>query len=420
MKKLLWIVLILVLVACGATDGNISDDAGTTAQPTAETAQEATSQPQSTQPSAIETADGMAISGNLTEASQIRPNDHVKGAETATITLIEYADFQCPGCAGLHPMLAQLTATYPNDVRLVFRHFPLITIHDNAQKAAEAAEAAGAQGKFWEYHDLLFEKQSEFARADQAQARDLFVQYATELGLDSEKFAADLDDGVYADLVKTSMDEATALGMPGTPSVIFNGELWTGQQIPPSYFYWDAIVRLELLQAKQYAAAPAMTIDPNGSYVARVKLSNGGEFVIELLPQSAPQTVNSFVFLAQEGWFDGVTFHRVLPDFVAQTGDPTGTGFGGPGYTIPNEIDAALSHKEEGVVAMANSGADTNGSQWYITLGDASFLDGGYTIFGRVIEGMDVVKALTPRDPSVNPELPAGDQIESVTIEVGE
>ncbi|HEX6383623.1 MAG TPA: peptidylprolyl isomerase [Anaerolineae bacterium] len=141
------------------------------------------------------------------------------------------------------------------------------------------------------------------------------------------------------------------------------------------------------------------------------------EFVIELLPQSAPQTVNNFIFLAREGWFDGVTFHRVLPGFVAQTGDPTGTGIGGPGYTIPNEIDPDLSHDEPGIVAMANAGPDTNGSQWYITLADVQQLDGSYTIFGRVIKGMDVVQGLTPRDPAQNPTAPPGDKIVSITIE---
>lgn len=172
------------------------------------------------------------------------------------------------------------------------------------------------------------------------------------------------------------------------------------------------------LAERQYDSPPSMRIDTQKRYLATVKMSNGGEFVIELLPKSAPLTVNSFVFLAQEGWFDGVTFHRVLPGFVAQTGDPSGTGRGGPGYTIPNEIDAALSHKEEGIVAMANSGPDTNGSQWYITLGDASFLDGGYTIFGRVISGMEVVQNITPRNPQVDPGAPPGDTIETITIEV--
>jgi cyclophilin family peptidyl-prolyl cis-trans isomerase len=189
--------------------------------------------------------------------------------------------------------------------------------------------------------------------------------------------------------------------------------------LPPSLdFFWNGYVKLALLEDRQYNAPPPMTINIDQTYLARVEMESGDEFVIELLPKSAPQTVNSFVFLAQEGWFDGVTFHRVLPGFVAQTGDPTGTGAGTPGYTIPNEIDTALSHNQPGVVAMANSGPDTNGSQWYITLGDTNQLDGSYTIFGRVIEGMDIVENITPRDPSQDPTLPPGDTILHITIEV--
>jgi cyclophilin family peptidyl-prolyl cis-trans isomerase len=160
-----------------------------------------------------------------------------------------------------------------------------------------------------------------------------------------------------------------------------------------------------------------MSINTDARYLAHVEMAKGGTFTIELLPKSAPQTVNSFVFLAREGWFDGVTFHRVLSGFVAQTGDPSGTGRGGPGYMIPNEIDRTLSHNAKGIVAMANAGPNTNGSQWYITYGDVSQLDGSYTIFGRVIEGMDVVEAITPRDPSRNPNAPAGDAIARITIE---
>ncbi|MEM7799225.1 MAG: peptidylprolyl isomerase [Chloroflexota bacterium] len=160
-----------------------------------------------------------------------------------------------------------------------------------------------------------------------------------------------------------------------------------------------------------------MAIDESRSYIATVTMAGGDTFTIELFPESAPLTVNNFVFLAEEGWFDGVTFHRVLPGFVAQTGDPTGTGLGNPGYTIPNEVDPDLSHADTGIVAMANSGPDTNGSQWYITLGDASYLDGGYTIFGRVTEGMNIVQAISPRDPNTGGSLPPGDVIESIVIE---
>jgi cyclophilin family peptidyl-prolyl cis-trans isomerase len=166
--------------------------------------------------------------------------------------------------------------------------------------------------------------------------------------------------------------------------------------------------------SKQYDTAPPMTIDVDKKYFATVKMAKGGEFVIQLYPDKAPITVNSFVFLAREGYFNGVTFHRVLEGFMAQGGDPTGTGMGGPGYQFVNE-SSDLKFDKAGVVAMANAGPDTNGSQFFITFGPTEQLNGGYTIFGQVTEGMDVVNGITRRDPNQNPTFP-GDAIESITI----
>ncbi|MCS6992352.1 MAG: peptidylprolyl isomerase [Anaerolineales bacterium] len=167
-------------------------------------------------------------------------------------------------------------------------------------------------------------------------------------------------------------------------------------------------------EAKRYTECPPQVIDTGKQYFATVKLAKGGEFVIQLYPDKAPITVNSFVFLAREGYFNGVTFHRVLEGFMAQGGDPTGTGMGGPGYQFKNE-DNDLSFDKPGVVAMANAGRDTNGSQFFITFGPAPHLNGGYTIFGQVVQGMEVVNSITRRDPQQNPNY-AGDVIESIVI----
>ncbi len=167
-------------------------------------------------------------------------------------------------------------------------------------------------------------------------------------------------------------------------------------------------------ESKQYDAPPPMTIDVNRKYFATVEMEKGGEFVIELYADKAPITVNSFMFLAREGFFNGVTFHRVLEGFMAQSGDPTGSGMGSPGYQFVNE-DSDLTFDKAGVVAMANAGRDTNGSQFFITFGPAEFLNGGYTIFGQVIDGMDVVKGITLRDPDTKPSF-AGDAIMTIII----
>ncbi len=169
------------------------------------------------------------------------------------------------------------------------------------------------------------------------------------------------------------------------------------------------------VEVENYDSAPPMTIDTSVQYFAIVKMAGGDEFIIELYPNKAPITVNSFVFLAREGYFDGTTFHRVLEGFMAQGGDPTGSGMGGPGYEFVNE-DSDLTFDKAGVVAMANAGRDTNGSQFFITFQPTPQLDGGYTIFGQITEGMDVVNAITRRDPQRSPNF-IGDAIESVTIE---
>jgi peptidylprolyl isomerase len=170
----------------------------------------------------------------------------------------------------------------------------------------------------------------------------------------------------------------------------------------------------ELVGTKQYSSAPPMVIDTTKQYFATAKMAKGGEFTIQLFPNKAPITVNSFVFLARQGYFNGVTFHRVLEGFMAQGGDPTGTGGGGPGYKFVNETND-LTFNKAGVVAMANAGRDTNGSQFFIMFGPYGLSENDYTIFGQVVSGMDVVNAITLRDPSKNPTFP-GDVIESITI----
>ena len=148
----------------------------------------------------------------------------------------------------------------------------------------------------------------------------------------------------------------------------------------------------------QWSQPPAMALDPTKTYEAVISTAKG-DITIHLHADKAPITVNNFVFLARQHFYDGVTFHRVIKDFMAQTGDPTGTGRGGPGYHFADEINPALEHDSEGVVAMANAGRNTNGSQFYITFGPTPHLDGGYNIFGKVTSGMDVLRKISLRDP---------------------
>ena len=149
----------------------------------------------------------------------------------------------------------------------------------------------------------------------------------------------------------------------------------------------------------RYAKPPDFQIDVRKRYTATI-YTDRGAIELQLHADKAPITVNNFVFLAREGYYDGTTFHRVIKDFMIQGGDPTGTGRGGPGYQFKDEFHPSLKHDGPGILSMANAGPNTNGSQFFITHVATPWLDGKHAVFGRVIEGMDVVNAIPERDPS--------------------
>jgi cyclophilin family peptidyl-prolyl cis-trans isomerase len=150
---------------------------------------------------------------------------------------------------------------------------------------------------------------------------------------------------------------------------------------------------------KKYDKAPDMVIDVSKTYSATIK-TDQGDMVFDLFASRAPRTVNNFIFLAREGYYDGIIFHRVIDDFMAQTGDPTGTGRGGPGYQFGDEFHPELRHDGPGVLSMANAGPNTNGSQFFITHIATPWLDNKHTVFGKLREGEDVLMSIPARDPS--------------------
>ncbi len=149
---------------------------------------------------------------------------------------------------------------------------------------------------------------------------------------------------------------------------------------------------------KQFSRPPEMVIDLKKNYTATLKTSKG-DIVVSLFATKTPRTVNNFVFLAREGYYDNTIFHRVINDFMVQGGDPTGTGRGGPGYQFADEFEPSLKHDKPGILSMANAGPGTNGSQFFITHVPTPWLDRKHTVFGEVIEGMDVLFSIPARDP---------------------
>jgi peptidylprolyl isomerase len=216
-----------------------------------------------------------------------------------------------------------------------------------------------------------------------------------------------------------SLSGSNATATPGVPTNFTPAAIGSS----PCIGVQDPIAVLPENAPKQFSE-PLQVIDPTHTYCA-ILTTNKGRIVVELYAKIAPQHVNSFVFLAQQGYFDNQTWHRVLPGFVAQTGDPTGTGTGGPGYSIPLETSPAVKYDREGVLGMARSGLPNSaGSQFFITYGPQPALDPyskqlpdspGFTIFGQVVEGMDVAKAIRARDPDQNPSY-TGDPLVSVRV----
>jgi cyclophilin family peptidyl-prolyl cis-trans isomerase/protein-disulfide isomerase len=326
------------------------------------------------------------------QAEPVTDEDWIYGDPNAPITIIEYEDFQCPACPGFSLSVKSLIEDFPS-IRVVFRHLPLPSIHDKAYISSMAAEAAGAQGKFWEMHDVLYTLQSEWSGMTEDDFVDWVTGKAEELELDLDQFELDLFDEEKRAELEAITEQRLSAGFNYTPFVVVNDRIYRNGN--PNIFSLVGIYEFD-----GYEECPPWVIEPEKSYSAVINTS-AGEIEVELYADVAPLAVNNFVFLAQEGWFDEVYFHRVVEGFVAQAGDPSGLGVVGPGYSFVNETDNDLVYDAAGYLAMANSGVDRNGSQFFITLAPTPDLNGGYTIFGTVMEdSMDLIQGIALRDPN--------------------
>jgi cyclophilin family peptidyl-prolyl cis-trans isomerase/predicted DsbA family dithiol-disulfide isomerase len=343
----------------------------------------------------------------------IDESDHSLGVPDADITLLVYSDFQCPFCADFYQSWSQIEERHPGKLRLVFRHFPLLSLHDKADLAGAAAEVASESGKFWEMHDALFEGQSEWADLDRVAFVDWLTQTAAAIELDPELFLDDLASGDELEAMTQSYQEGLMAGIPGTPFLFLNGEWY---RLNPTAINLEASIQLELISQRHYSTPPQLDLSHDDLIFANLELDQG-EIVIQLFPAIAPANVASFIFLAQDGWFDNIGFHGVQSGRLVESGDPTGTGLGGPGYLLLDEVSDTLNFDEAGMVAMSSAGPNTNGSRFFINLAPLPHLNGARTIIGQVIEGMDLIAALHDRDPYQDLFKPYDLKIHTIRIE---
>ena len=342
--------------------------------------------------------------------------DHIRGTENPSVTIMEYSDYSDSRSGLFAEIVTRLLSEHPDDLRVISRIFPILGLNEKAALsalAAQAAEAAAEQDKFWEMHDLLYEGQANWINLSVEEFEQWLIAQASGLGMDAEQFKSDLKREDIVARVQKAWEEGQKMGLPGTPLVLINGQIYGG---PRDYNSMNDIVRLIALGRQQFTTCPPLTVQPNKQYIATLHTEKG-DVKIQLFADKAPITVNSFIFLAQNGWYDNITFHRVIPNIFAQTGDPSGTGKGNPGYYVITEITPSLTFNRPGMVAMVNSGPDTSGSQFFITYAPTAQYDGQYTIFGQVLSGMEILESLTPRDAQPGVETPPGDKLSSVTIE---
>jgi cyclophilin family peptidyl-prolyl cis-trans isomerase len=347
----------------------------------------------------------------------IGADERILGKADAPVTIIEYGDFQCPGCASLHPGLKTTMDAVSDTVRLVFRHFPLAQIHDKATIAAHAAEAAALQGKFWEMHNLLYDKQKEWEGKPVAEITATLKSYADELKLDAAKFEQDLASEAVATRVQRDVDSGTAAKVSGTPSLFVDG-----QQLPLEAFSDPNLTQ----QLKTYAEGrakelaglstktfnyqqPDQVTQADSKYVLTLK-TNKGDIVVELDPALAPINVNSTVFLAQQGYFDATPVFRNFAD-VGAVLLGNSTVLGNPGYECGVEL-ANSKFDKPGVAALYRANEANNTSQLVLAYTPTQQLNGQFTVIGQITSGLDVAKSLVAAEGDTK-----ADVITSATVE---
>lgn len=346
----------------------------------------------------------------------VQKDDHSQGKANAPLTMIEYGDMQCPACAQLHPALKTIMSQVSDTVQLVFRHFPLTSIHDKAQITSQALEAASLQNKFWEMHDLLYEKQSDWTTATVTSVVPILNGYAKDLKLDVSQFEKDLTSQAVIDRIAHDVKDAESLQLNATPTIYLNG-----QAAQADAFLQEGVaaqIRAYALQRQQVisgttgnelnVAKPEQVAESGSLYKMTIKTTKG-DIELEIDPKLAPVNANSTLFLAQKNYFNNAPVELNDTQIGAVLfGDATHSG--NPGYSCGIETPAANSFGQAGVVALLSGGL-WNTTELVLTYSPTVQFESQFTVIGRVTSGLDVVKTLQASDGTSS-----GDKIISTTM----
>lgn len=428
------VVVAILIASCGVLFDKAEPTAEPTetAEPTTEAAVEDTTTATAT-PEPFTDAENPCIPFSVLQYSlgdpypglpPVSEDDYIVGPDDAALTFIVYSEPQCPYCAQLDPILDEFQQLYPDDVRVVFRLRPFPeTFHNKSITASQAMVAAGLQGKFNEFRQFIFERQYQdtndpeqaalpetdfWSGLEPADFDAWLKEQVPALGIDADQLISDMYSDAVVAKVQDDMDAADSLSISGTPTLMINGHQWPESQRGIEIF--SIYLRLIQNQANELDTCPATVIDASKTYTATISTTQG-DIKVELYPDKAPVAVNSFVYLAQQGWYNNLPI-IASTDFIL-SGDPSDTGYGGAGYAYLDEA-SDLTFDEPGMLATYSvwTGYGTNGSMFF--LNKTALTDQQErTIFGKVTEGLDVLDKFSIRDNIFDPVL---DKVLEVTV----
>ena len=437
-KKLLPILVLgaILITSCGVLfdKAEATAEPTTAAEPTTEAAAEdTTAETAAATPEPFTDAENPCTPFTILDTALVTPypnlppvtdDDYSIGPDDAALTFIVYSEPQCPYCAQLDPILDEFQALYPDDVRVVFRLRPFPeTFHNKSILASQAMVAAGMQGKFDEFRKFIFERQyQDTSDPDQAALPETdfwsglepadfdgwLKEQVPALGIDADQLISDMHSDEVVAKVKADQDAADSLGITGTPTLMINGYQYQAQRDIRTF---SIFLRLLKNQAIVMDTCPPTVIDATKKYTATIT-TNQGDIKVELYPDKAPTAVNSFVYLAQQGWYNNLPI-IAYEDFVL-SGDPTSTGFGNAGYAYLDEPND-LIYDQPGMLSTYSPypGYGLNGSMFFINKTVRTDTN-TYTIFGKVIEGLDILDKFTTLNDYIFETVP--DKVLEVTV----
>ena len=420
---MIFLTIALLFVAGCSTSGDtdttadaaaVAEEPAADTSPADETTTEDTATPFTTAEDPCQTfnlVDDVLLSPVNDQVPAITDADLVIGPDDATYTFITYSNFTCSHCANLEPVLVALQELYPQDVRLVFRY---VTTGSISTLSAQAVEAADLQGKFAEMKDAIFAAQATWWEFSDDEFRAWLDERAAEFGMDVDQFNADMENENISNKIIFNRSQVDDLGITGTPTMFVNNRQYSPYQ-DRSIFTLATMVRVMEISDQLLGSCPTVDTSFDGDLQAVISTTQG-DIVVDLYEEQAPNTVAYFKYLADKGWYDNNDIFISTDEYIV-SGDPSDTLYGGPGFVFYNEISEGSMDEEGLLVSFNRLGTGYNSGLLMLTKGAVTDFSGDISIFGKVIEGMDVLNSFSEHTYSLDSADWVFDTILSITVQ---